>query len=82
MVSICSYTIYSCTVTNDFNIFGAHGGTVNKHTSGMRQTGNITSQASKQEYYLCMCVTDNKELVKKIMASANEITMGIVAPLH
>ena len=27
-----------------------------------------------------MCVTDNKELVKKLMASANEITMGIVAP--
>ena len=28
-----------------------------------------------------MGVTDNKELVKKLMASANEITIGIVAPL-
>ena len=46
----------------------------------MRQTGNKTSQATKQEYYL-LCVTENKELFKKVMAFANEIIMGIVAPL-
>ena len=86
VVLIRSYTISSCTVTNDSKILGAYGGKIYcKQTCSKylwyEANWKYNKPGLKTGVLSLMCVTDNKELVKKLMAFANEITMGKVAPL-
>ena len=69
---IHSYTISSCTVTNDSKILGAYGGkiyckqTCSKYLWYEANWKYITSQASKQEYYLSCVSLTTKSWLKNL----------------